>query len=134
MDAVEAEVTPGIDSASLPNRDGFRQQPTHLLESRGPLEPAPGGRIFRVDQQRPLELPRRLRRVAGLEGRVAGRERGSEFHASQFFQADDIGCHVITVTNDIIGKLGLVGKDMDEYSLETVKVFFNDGKSAGYVL
>src|SRR6202030_1508854 len=37
------------------------------------------------------------------------------------FQADEIGCHVITVTNDIINKLSLVGKDMDEYSLETVK-------------
>ena len=50
------------------------------------------------------------------------------------FQADDIGCHVITVTNDIIKKLSLVGKDMDEYSLDTVKMFYNDGKAAGYML
>jgi transaldolase len=50
------------------------------------------------------------------------------------FQADDIGCHVITVTNDIIKKLSLVGKDMDEYSLETVKMFYEDGKAAGYTL
>jgi transaldolase len=50
------------------------------------------------------------------------------------FQADDIGCHVITVTNDIIKKLSLVGKDMDEYSLETVKMFYDDGKAAGYSL
>lgn len=50
------------------------------------------------------------------------------------FQADDIGCHVITVTNDIIKKLSLVGKDMDEYSLETVKMFYDDGKAAGYML
>lgn len=50
------------------------------------------------------------------------------------FQADDIGCQVITVTNDIIKKLQLVGKDMDEYSLETVKMFFEDGKAAGYTL
>lgn len=50
------------------------------------------------------------------------------------FQADDIGCHVITVTNDIIKKLSLVGKDMDEYSLETVKMFYDDGKAAGYKL
>jgi transaldolase len=48
------------------------------------------------------------------------------------FQADEIGCQVITVTNDIIKKLSLVGKDMDEYSLETVKMFFDDGKAAGY--
>jgi transaldolase len=50
------------------------------------------------------------------------------------FQADEIGCHVITVTNDIIKKLSLVGKDMDEYSLETVKMFYEDGKAAGYML
>jgi transaldolase len=50
------------------------------------------------------------------------------------FQADDIGCQVITVTNDIIKKLSLVGKDMDEYSLETVKMFYEDGKAAGYTL
>ena len=50
------------------------------------------------------------------------------------FQADDIGCHVITATNDIIKKLSLVGKDMDAYSLETVKMFYEDGKAAGYKL
>jgi transaldolase len=49
-------------------------------------------------------------------------------------QADDIGCHVITVTNDILKKLSLVGKDLDEYSLETVKMFYEDGKAAGYKL
>jgi transaldolase len=50
------------------------------------------------------------------------------------FQADAIGCHVITVTNDILKKLSLVGKDQDEYSLETVKMFYEDGKAAGYKL
>jgi transaldolase len=50
------------------------------------------------------------------------------------FQADEIGCQVITVTNDIIKKLSLVGKDMNEYSLETVKMFYEDGKAAGYRL
>src|SRR5436305_10878735 len=50
------------------------------------------------------------------------------------FQADDIGCQVITVTNDIIKKLPLVGKDLADYSLETVKVFYDDGKAAGYKL
>ena len=49
-------------------------------------------------------------------------------------QADDIGCHVITVTNDILKKLPLVGKDLDAYSLETVKMFYEDGKAAGYKL
>src|SRR5207344_1663416 len=39
------------------------------------------------------------------------------------FQADSIGCHVITVTNDVLKKLSLVGLDLDEYSLDTVKMF-----------
>jgi len=50
------------------------------------------------------------------------------------FQADAIGCHIITVTNDILNKLYQVGKDLDEYSLETVKMFYNDAIKAGYKL
>ena len=42
------------------------------------------------------------------------------------FQADECGCHIITATNDIIKKLDLVGKDLDEYSLETVRMFHRD--------
>ena len=48
------------------------------------------------------------------------------------FHADAIGCHVITVTNEILAKLPLVGKDLAEYSLETVKMFRNDAVSAGF--
>jgi transaldolase len=50
------------------------------------------------------------------------------------FQADAIGCHIITVTNDVLQKLSLVGKDLAEYSLDTVKMFYNDGKAAGFSL
>jgi transaldolase len=50
------------------------------------------------------------------------------------FQADAIGCHVITVTNDILKKLTNVGKNLDDYSLETVRMFHDDGKAAGYTL
>lgn len=50
------------------------------------------------------------------------------------FQADTIGCHVITVTNDILKKLSLVGLDLKDYSLDTVKMFFNDARAAGYEL
>ena len=50
------------------------------------------------------------------------------------FQADAIGCHIITVTNDILQKLALVGKNLGEYSLDTVKMFSNDGRIAGFVL
>ena len=50
------------------------------------------------------------------------------------FQADSIGCHIITVTNDILNKLSLVGYDLDSYSLDTVKMFYNDALSAGFKL
>jgi transaldolase len=50
------------------------------------------------------------------------------------FQADLIGCHIITVTNDILKKVDLVGKDLQAFSLDTVKMFFDDALRAGYVL
>jgi transaldolase len=50
------------------------------------------------------------------------------------FQADQIGCHIITVTEDILKKLSLIGKDLNEYSLDTVKMFRNDALTAGYQL
>jgi len=50
------------------------------------------------------------------------------------FQADAIGCHIITVTSDILAKLKLVGKDLADFSLETVQMFHNDAAKAGYTL
>ena len=50
------------------------------------------------------------------------------------FQADAIGCHIITVTHDVLKKLALVGKDLDDYSLETVKMFRSDAVAAGFTL
>ena len=50
------------------------------------------------------------------------------------FQANAIGCHVITVTNDILKKLSLVNYDLDEFSLDTVKLFYNDEIAAGFKL
>jgi transaldolase len=50
------------------------------------------------------------------------------------FQADAIGCHIITVTNDILQKLSLLGKDLSDYSLDTVKMFYDDGRGAGFDL
>jgi transaldolase len=48
------------------------------------------------------------------------------------FQADEIGCHIITATNDILKKLELVGKDLGDYSRETVEMFRRDAVAAGY--
>jgi transaldolase len=50
------------------------------------------------------------------------------------FQADEIGCHVITVTNDILKKLSLVGYDLEQYSLDTVKMFYKDALDVGFKL
>jgi transaldolase len=47
-------------------------------------------------------------------------------------QAGEVGCHIITATNDILKKLSLVGKDLDAYSLETVEMFYKDANAAGY--
>lgn len=50
------------------------------------------------------------------------------------FQADEIGCHIITVTNDILKKLVNVGRDLADYSLDTVKMFYTDAQHAGFRL
>lgn len=50
------------------------------------------------------------------------------------FHADEVGCHIITVTHDLLAKLSCVGKDLDDFSLDTVKMFYNDAKAAGYTI
>jgi transaldolase len=50
------------------------------------------------------------------------------------FQADAIGCHVITVTNDILKKLSLVSRELAQMSLDTVRMFYNDAQQAGFKL
>lgn len=49
-------------------------------------------------------------------------------------QADAIGVHIITVTNDLLAKLASIGKDLDEFSLDTVRMFHRDAQSAGFEL
>lgn len=50
------------------------------------------------------------------------------------YQADAIGCDIITVTGDILKKLDLIGKDLADYSLETVEMFYNDAQRSGFSL
>jgi transaldolase len=50
------------------------------------------------------------------------------------FQANEVGCHIITATSDILKKLELIGKNLDEYSLDTVKMFYADAVKSGFVL
>ena len=49
-------------------------------------------------------------------------------------QANHLGCHVITVTSQILAKLSLLDRDLDQLSLETVQMFSNDAKASGYSL
>ena len=49
------------------------------------------------------------------------------------YEADQIGCDIITVTADIIKKLDLRGKDLDQFSRETVQMFFDDANSSGFI-
>jgi transaldolase len=50
------------------------------------------------------------------------------------FHADAIGCHIITATTDILKKLPLAGKDLAAYSLDTVRMFYEDARNSGFVL
>lgn len=68
---------------------------------------------------------------------LAGKPKAELLWASprellNIFQADEIGCHIITVTNDVLAKLSLVGKDLVGYSRETVEMFYKDATAAGY--
>jgi transaldolase len=49
-------------------------------------------------------------------------------------QAESCGCHIITITNDILKKTPLFGKDLSQLSLETVQMFYSDAQSAGYMI
>ena len=48
------------------------------------------------------------------------------------FHADSVGCHIITLTSDVLSKINIIGKDLSEYSLETVKMFRDDAVAVGY--
>ena len=70
-------------------------------------------------------------------GALRGRPKAELLWASprellNIFQADSIGCHIITATKDVLAKLSLVGKDLDDYSLETVQMFRRDAVAAGF--
>ena len=47
-------------------------------------------------------------------------------------QAEDVGCHIITMPENLINKVKLFGKNLEEYSLDTVKMFYNDALKSGF--
>jgi transaldolase len=77
-----------------------------------------------------------MREAAGI---VAQKPKAQLLWASprellNIFQAEECGCHIITVTPDLLKKLSMVGKPLEELSLDTVKMFYNDASAAGYRL
>jgi len=79
----------------------------------------------------PLPIMREAVRLIGNDTRTeliwaSPRELLNVFHA------DSVGCHIITATNDILKKMELIGKDLNEYSLDTVKMFYRDALAAGF--
>jgi transaldolase len=59
---------------------------------------------------------------------------GSPRELLNLIQAEEMGCHIITVTSDVLKKLPLIGKELAEMSLDTVKMFYDDARVAGYRL
>lgn len=109
-------------------------QVTRIAEALAETTPAIvsvfAGRIADTGRD-PVPLMREA--LARLRGRPAAELLwASPRELLNIFQADEIGCHIITVTNDLIRKLALVGKDLDRYSLETVAMFYKDAVSSAF--
>lgn len=79
----------------------------------------------------PVDYMKRAMRIVALKPK-AKLLWASPRELLNIFQANDIGCHIITVTHDMLKKLSLVGKDLNDYSQETVQMFYNDATVAGY--
>ncbi len=81
----------------------------------------------------PMPLMSAARQIVGLYDNIE-LLWASTREMLNLFQADATGCHIITVTNDILKKLDNVGKDARLFALETVKMFYNDAQKAGFTL
>jgi transaldolase len=77
-----------------------------------------------------------MKRAVEILGRFPRQELiwASPRELLNIFQADAVGCQIITVANDVLAKLSLVGKDLEAYSLDTVRMFHRDATTAGFRL
>ena len=127
------------------SRDGVKLNVTALMTERQvehvtqALEASPGayvsvfaGRVADTGRD-PMPIMRRSVAIMASNPRLE-LIWASPRELLNVFQADEAGVHVITATHDILAKLALVGKDLDEYSLDTVKMFHRDALSAGFTL
>lgn len=79
----------------------------------------------------PVPLMREcLRQLNGHEG--AELLWASPREVLNLVQADEVGCHIITMTHDLLAKVNGIGRDLEEFSLDTVKMFHDDARAAGY--
>lgn len=81
----------------------------------------------------PVPLMREAVRIASIKPK-AEVLWASPRELLNIFHANEVGCHIITVTHDVLKKLSGVGKDLTTFSLETVSMFYNDAKTAGYTI
>ena len=88
------------------------------------------GRIADTGQDPVPIMKEALRRIQGASG--AELIWASPRELLNVIQANDIGCHIITATSDILKKIELIGKDLSQYSLETVKMFRDDAIASGF--
>ena len=105
---------------------------SHLAGTPGAYVSVFAGRVADTGRD-PVPM---MRRSATMCGAVPNAELiwASPRELLNVFQADEAGVHIITATHDILAKLDLVGKDLDEYSLDTVKMFHRDAAAAGFRL
>ena len=104
----------------------------HLVEATPAIVSVFGGRIADTGVD-PVPVLREALRI------MHHRPRAELLWASprevlNIIQANDVGCHIITATNDILAKASLFGKDHADYSLETVEMFYRDAVVAGYTI
>jgi transaldolase len=111
-------------------------QTSRVLDSLGGSAPA----YISVFAGRIADTGRDPMPVMSRCARLVEQRRGTELiwasprELLNVFQADDAGVHIITVANDILKKLPIVGRDLDAYSLETVRMFRDDAVAAGFTI
>jgi transaldolase len=134
-----AEVLRALSSAGVQLNVTAMTTPAQVEAVLGCLEPGTphfvslfAGRIADTGRD-PLPLVRRCVEILELRPEVR-LIWASPREILNVVQADEVGCHVITVTHDLLKKLPLLGKDLAEFSLETVQMFHRDGVAAGFEL
>ena len=104
----------------------------YLAEAPGAIVSVFAGRIADTGRD-PIPI---MRRAADILGEYPSVQLlwASPREILNIFHADAAGCDVITVTSDLLAKLGTLGKDLGQYSLDTVRMFYEDAVRSGYAL